>query len=1416
MGFLSRLFGKSAAKDKDKRYDSNTGDGNERIPTVPPKTILRSAEESAREANQQIAHDKDDRQELDKADHEPKSLPSWKPGDLILDLYEVKSVVSGGMGDVFIADHNKWNVKFAIKAPNQMILSDEEFLMRILREAKSWTEIGLHPNIAYCYFVKNLYEVPHIFIEYVDGGNLKNWIEDMRCAEMRTALDLAIQFCSGMAYAHNRGMVHRDIKPANILITKEGILKITDFGIAKVGDEKEPSNYRKFDTDDDSKTKGYIGTPEYSSPEQLMDAHNLGPETDIFSFGLCLWEMLCGIKPYAIASEKTEIPDPKAIRPDIPDDLAFLLRQVVAYERKERQEIGGFEALKKRLKAIYRGLFNEDSPHSSLETINLEADGLNNQGISFAELGKMEEAEACFRQALEREPLNPSAIFNLGLLEWRSGRIADDEVLRRLEVCLSASWIDEAFVRTLLAKVHAERLQPKQAREILKTYPGAFDKLFGKKRIQEIAWPNQIQISVKNDRAIRFTPDGQMLVTLGRTANETICFYDAGSFRQISCIKVDGANMKEMSLNMSGSRLLAGGGKQLILCNTEKRGISSVIELPQGEIQRLCVWDDGNTGIIQDKEQNINSWDLRTAKGSRMPFKADKFMGSKLEFAPNCLMALYTQPRANDYRIYRILQIEVMSGETVSVLEGHTGDINWIGYDDKGSHAISASDDRSIRLWDLNSSKRNKVLNGHVDEVLCANMDANIKWGISSSLDNTVRIWDLATGRCITSFQIGLFRSVFMSPDGTKALLSNSDRERFYYLNLSTLRNEDRYIADWEFAVPRNYAAIGNEIEKSRERMRQVDDLASRNRNKESYAVFDDYWKTKGYNISTELAERYRLFKEIGIQKKAVAVLPKLRLYADNQSVDSACFTPDGKCAVSGNRYGNLFLWDMKSGVRRASLEGHLMSVSVIRSNREGTKILSGSRDTHLRLWDIAKRDCVGLFRWHTDSIRDLQFNVNETLALSAASSGSYPGFEFAVWDLKSKKLIQSYKGDQDSFSSVAISPQSETAFCGTWNGMIKRWDFKTQKIISTAGGHKGSVSSIALSPEGKLVVTGGNDGTVRIWNSDSLSCIGCLKDEDHKGYVKTIDISPDGTKAACVAGPNISIWDLPQKSLINSFKHPGTINCVAFSPDGSSLLCAGSDGSIMQWYAIWDIDFPEPTDWDDRALPYLHHFIARTSGRYNEDDLNQLLDELSARRGLGWIRKDGIKARISELVKESPPEAIWSPVTASIPGDDKDDEIAPFKGEKRKAAVDKIIKNIKPIRFIDGIDLANPTEVAKYIAEGKKEKPAAISKLDAAKSIGAALDADRGINSFAGQRAKSDKDAGSNVAKTKDPIPREEKERLMARLGEPFKETDPKKRMEKMVAMSKEMVEYLTRLKEQGQLDKENSGPEKKDDEGK
>jgi tetratricopeptide (TPR) repeat protein len=449
-----------------------------------------------------------------------------------------------------------------------MMLSDRDFFARILREANSWTELGLHPNIAYCYFVKNIEEVPHIIVEYVDGGNLREWIEDGKCIDYRINLDLAIQFCHGMEHAHSKGMIHRDIKPENILMTTDGIVKITDFGLVS-GQKKgigKPTPAVKIDMEDPKipdrglTTIGTrMGTEGYMAPEQEENARDVDERADIFSFGVCLYEMFCGNKPYRITyGKKQDAPDPVVVSKDtqFPSDMAGVLTKCVQWERENRYQ--NFSQIRQELSKIYKSIFHEESPYAELELVDLEADGLNNWGVAYFELGRKEDAIECWEKSLKINQTHIEATYNLSLVEWRDGKIADDEVLRRLDDCSRDKLADQEKLAELKAYIHAERYAPDLAKDVLEKFPGRYEAIFSGKTISQIKCLHTMKGHTNIVQSIALTPDGCFAIS--GSEDKTLRLWDLETGQCLRTMEGHDWIVNSVALTPDGHYAVSGSG----------------------------------------------------------------------------------------------------------------------------------------------------------------------------------------------------------------------------------------------------------------------------------------------------------------------------------------------------------------------------------------------------------------------------------------------------------------------------------------------------------------------------------------------------------------------------------------------------------------------------------------------------------------------------------------------------------------------------------------------------------------------------------------------------------------------------------------------------------------------------------------
>ncbi len=235
-----------------------------------------------------------------------------KIGMVIGDRYEVlEKIGTGGMSDVYKAKDHKLNRLVAVKVLKQEFSENENFVSKFRVEAQSTAGL-LHPNTVNVYDVGDEDGINYIVMELVDGITLKKYIEKKSRLSVKEAVSIAIQVAMGLEAAHNNGIIHRDIKPQNIMISKEGKVKVTDFGIAKAA----TSN---------TITSNVMGSVHYTSPEQARGGYS-DAKSDIYSLGITLFEMLTGRVPFngdttvaiAIKHIQEELPSPVEYNDEIP------------------------------------------------------------------------------------------------------------------------------------------------------------------------------------------------------------------------------------------------------------------------------------------------------------------------------------------------------------------------------------------------------------------------------------------------------------------------------------------------------------------------------------------------------------------------------------------------------------------------------------------------------------------------------------------------------------------------------------------------------------------------------------------------------------------------------------------------------------------------------------------------------------------------------------------------------------------------------------------------------------------------------------------------------------------------------------------------------------------------------------------
>jgi serine/threonine-protein kinase len=250
-----------------------------------------------------------------------------------LGRYELmEELGKGAMGTVYKAIDPLLERAIAIKTIN-VAGEDQmaEYEARFYQEAKVAGRLN-HPNVVTVYDVATSGNVPYLAMELLEGHELGRLLSSRQRLAVAHALDIAAQVADGLAYAHERGVVHRDIKPANIMVSPEGLVKIADFGIARMRSAERGGDYAPV-----------LGSPRYMSPEQVL-RKRAEQRSDIFSLGVVLYEMLTGTPPFAGADLNAIVfqivnlvpPAPSTLRAEVPQMVDFIVAKMLAKAPDDR------------------------------------------------------------------------------------------------------------------------------------------------------------------------------------------------------------------------------------------------------------------------------------------------------------------------------------------------------------------------------------------------------------------------------------------------------------------------------------------------------------------------------------------------------------------------------------------------------------------------------------------------------------------------------------------------------------------------------------------------------------------------------------------------------------------------------------------------------------------------------------------------------------------------------------------------------------------------------------------------------------------------------------------------------------------------------------------------------------------------
>ena len=447
------------------------------------------------------------------------------------------------------------------------------------------------------------------------------------------------------------------------------------------------------------------------------------------------------------------------------------------------------------------------------------------------------------------------------------------------------------------------------------------------------------------------------------------------------------------------------------------------------------------------------------------------------------------------------------------------------------SHFLSASADRTLRLWTLRSSECVAVLSGHDDELTACAVTPDGRTAISTSADATVKFWDLAARCCIgTVDNEGRWStSCAVTPDGLSVVAGSDDGslriwDRLSRERIATLQGHTDYVTAC-VVTPDG----GRLVSASRDGTVRVWDLPS------GACLF-----TLG---RVELVEA-----------------PTPRGMEEQQWITAIVVTPDGRYAIAAAGDGSLSQWDLASGrcVERFGVgQGRVDACAI---TRDGLHLLCGVADGTIMIWNLAAARCIGRLKAHAEAVSACSTTLDGRRVISASSDRS-----LKLWEIGSPESLSWQEGHAEPIAACAVTPDGLVAVSASEDRTLKVWDLATGACRVTLEGHEDLVTACAVSADGRRVVSGARDGSLRLWSVGSPEPTPILR--AHDGQVSGCAIAADGRLVTASHDRTLRLSSLACLERVTILEgHGDVVDGCAITPDGTHALSLSRDGAVKLW----------------------------------------------------------------------------------------------------------------------------------------------------------------------------------------------------------------------------------------------------------
>ena len=467
-------------------------------------------------------------------------------------------------------------------------------------------------------------------------------------------------------------------------------------------------------------------------------------------------------------------------------------------------------------------------------------------------------------------------------------------------------------------------------------------------------------------------------------------------------------------------------------------------------------------------------------------------------------------------------------GAQIRTLKGHSDSVESVAITSDNSKIVSGSgyDDKTVKVWDLNTGKLLKTLKGHSNDVnsVAITLDSNKIVSGSGYDDNTIKVWDMDTGELLKTLKghSSHVQSVTITSDSSK-IVSGSGYD-------------DNTIKVWDMDT--------GELLKT---------LKGHSSHVQSVTITSDSSKIvsgSGYDDNT-----------IKVWDMDTDELPNT-LEGHSLGVNSIAITTDNSKVVSGFSDSTVKVWDMNTGKLLKTLKGHSSHVNSVAITSDSSKIVSGSEDRTIKVWDLNTGKLLKTLEEGHSSNYVISVAITSDNSKIVSGFGPYDN-TIKVWDLNTGKLLKTFEEDHSlHINSVPITSDNSKVVSGSSDSTVKVWDMNTGKLLKTLKGHSLHVNSVAITSDNSKIVSGSSDYTIKVWDLNSGKLLKTLK--GHSLGVNSVAITSDSSKI--VSGSEdrtIKVWVLPEWKCYLSDKFDAAISSIAFSKSKNLIILGDSTGNL-------------------------------------------------------------------------------------------------------------------------------------------------------------------------------------------------------------------------------------------------------------